>query len=108
MVQWRKKQSAIRTRGRGKQSREAVTMNGFKLGEPLDQSREGFHNVAPPVVFSTQATGFVELKTPEELRAWEVALRTTTGMEISAEALAGHTCETGCGPNCCCDKCDAA
>ncbi|WP_168714164.1 hypothetical protein [Streptomyces sp. A1136] len=46
------------------------------------------------MVFSTQAVGFVELKTPRELQAWEEALRTTTGLEISADSLAGHACET--------------
>jgi hypothetical protein len=83
-------------------------MNGFKLGEPLDQKQERFTGTAPPVVFGTQATGYVELETPEELRAWEVALRTTTGLEVSAETLAGHACETGCGVHCCSDQCDAA
>ncbi|MGZ9935512.1 hypothetical protein ACXNSR_37180 [Streptomyces sp. NC-S4] len=83
-------------------------MNGFKLGEPLDQKRADFTNTAPPVVFSTQATGYVEMKTPEELRAWEEAVRTTTGLEISADIMAAHACETGCGPHCCSDMCDAA
>ncbi|MFF1561727.1 hypothetical protein [Streptomyces sp. NPDC058279] len=83
-------------------------MNGFKLGEPLDQKQERFTGTAPPVVFGTQATGYVELETPEELRAWEVALRTTTGLEVSADALEGHACETGCGVHCCSDQCDAA
>lgn len=59
-----------------------------------DASAEDFANTAPPVVFSTQAVGFVELKTPRELQAWEEALRTTTGLEISADSLAGHACET--------------
>ncbi|MFD7631313.1 hypothetical protein ACFV7Q_35760 [Streptomyces sp. NPDC059851] len=83
-------------------------MNGFTLGEPLDQTQDDFAGTAPPVVFSTQATGFVPLKTPEELRAWEQAVRMTTGLEISADTIAGRACETGCGPHCCTDMCDMA
>ncbi|MFD9500183.1 hypothetical protein [Streptomyces sp. NPDC060035] len=83
-------------------------MEGFTLGEPLDEKAEGFAKMAPPVVFSTQATGFVSLKTPEQLRAWEVMVRQTTGMEIDADTLEARACETGCGPNCCSDMCDMA
>ncbi|KOG13982.1 hypothetical protein ACFQ6B_03560 [Streptomyces wedmorensis] len=70
-------------------------MSEFRLGDRIDESTE-FVNTPPPVVFKTQPTGYVRLKSPEELRAWEEAVRLTTGLEIVADSLAGHVCESGC------------
>lgn len=70
-------------------------MPDFKLGDPLDDKVEGLVKMPPPVVLSVQPNSFVPLQTPEQLRAWEAAVRLTTGVEIVADNLAGRACETG-------------
>lgn len=70
-------------------------MAEFKLGEPMDENAEGFVKMPPPVVLTVQPNAFVPLQTPEELRAWEAAVRMTTGIEIVADNLAGRASESG-------------
>lgn len=74
---------------------EVRIMPDFKLGDPLDEKAEGLVKMPPPVVLSVQPNSFVPLQTPEQLRAWEAAVRLTTGVEIVADNLAGRACETG-------------
>ncbi len=71
-------------------------MPDFKLGDPLDDYAEDVIKMPPPVVFRAQPDSYVLLKTPEQLRAWEQAVRQTTGLEIVADNLAGVASETGC------------
>ncbi|MET9653992.1 MULTISPECIES: hypothetical protein [unclassified Streptomyces] len=71
-------------------------MPDFKLGDSLDGYDEDVVKMAPPVVFHSQPDRYVVLKTPEQLRAWEQAVRQTTGLEIVADNLAGVAAETGC------------
>jgi hypothetical protein len=71
-------------------------MPEFKLGDPLDEHPEDVVKMPPPVVFRVQPESYVRLHTPEQLRAWEQAVRLTTGLEIVAENLAGVASETGC------------
>ncbi|KOV96785.1 hypothetical protein ADK65_26235 [Streptomyces sp. NRRL B-1140] len=70
-------------------------MDEFLLGKPLDESADGFVKMPPPVVLMVQPTSFVPMNTPEELRAWEAAVRMTTGVEIVADNLAGIASESG-------------
>ncbi|URZ99743.1 hypothetical protein NCG97_02135 [Streptomyces lydicamycinicus] len=52
----------------------------------------------------------MRLKTPEQLRAWENAVRLTTGLDIVADNLAGVAAESGCefGEASHSDACDMA
>ncbi|GFE12136.1 MULTISPECIES: hypothetical protein [Streptomyces] len=85
-------------------------MSEFNLGDPLDKNSEEFVTTPPPVVLRVQPSGFVRLKTPEQLRAWEKAVRQTTGLEIVADNLAGVAAESGCefGEASHSDACDMA
>lgn len=77
-------------------------MATFTLGERVDDSR--LEKKAPPVVMEAQPDSFIRLETPEEVRAWEVAVRQTTGLEFSGNDL-GAVRSEGCS-NGCSDKCD--
>ncbi|MFE6052516.1 hypothetical protein ACFQ6N_17320 [Kitasatospora sp. NPDC056446] len=71
-------------------------MAEFKLGDPMAAYGDDVVKMPPPVVFRAQPDSYVRLKTPEQLRAWEQAVRQTTGLEIVADNLAGAASETGC------------
>ncbi|WP_436498426.1 hypothetical protein [Actinokineospora sp. HUAS TT18] len=50
-----------------------------------------------------QPDSFIKMESPEDLRAWENAVRQTTGVKIDAANLAGTACETcsaGCTDDC--------
>ncbi|GAB7181784.1 hypothetical protein ATKI12_1615 [Kitasatospora sp. Ki12] len=71
-------------------------MAGFKLGDPMDAFGDDVVvKMPPPIVFRVQPDSYVRLNTPEQLRAWERAVRQTTGLEIVADNLEGAS-ETGC------------
>lgn len=70
-------------------------MTEFLLGRPLDESQDGFVKMPPPVVLAVQPNSYVPMTTPEQLRAWEEAVRMTTGIEIVADNLAGRASESG-------------
>ncbi|MFJ3955914.1 hypothetical protein SLV14_005655 [Streptomyces sp. Je 1-4] len=72
-------------------------MTAFELGEPVDEAR--LEKNPPPVVIEAQPDSFIRLETPEELRAWEKAVRQTTGLEMSGSdlrAVGTEGCSCGC------------
>ncbi|UVS81366.1 hypothetical protein [Actinokineospora sp. UTMC 2448] len=74
----------------------------FTLGDPVPDKRE-VKQMAPPVVLRAQPDSFIPLESPEDLRAWENAVRQTTGVKIDAANLRGTACETcsaGCTDDC--------
>ncbi|PSJ30587.1 hypothetical protein B7P34_00825 [Streptosporangium nondiastaticum] len=83
-------------------------MATFQLGESV--SRKGLTSIGsaapPPVVLRAQPDSYVRLQTPEELQAWEEAVRATTGLRIDARDMAGsasESCSCGCSDDCCVD-----
>ncbi|WP_031498783.1 hypothetical protein [Streptomyces bicolor] len=77
-------------------------MPTFKLGEPVDESQ--LEKKPPPVVIEAQPDSFIRLETPEEVQAWEVAVRQTTGLDFTGNDMSVVRTE-GCS-NGCSDKSD--
>jgi hypothetical protein len=90
-------------------SPEVILMPPFKLGDPIgkEQGVTRWDSVArSPVVLQVQPDSFIRLETPEELRAWEDAVRATTGLKIDASEMRGsasESCSCGCTDDSCVD-----
>lgn len=84
-------------------------MSEFNLGDPLDKNSEEFVTT-PPRRPPGPAERLRAAEDPEQLRAWEKAVRQTTGLEIVADNLAGVAAESGCefGEASHSDACDMA
>jgi hypothetical protein len=73
----------------------------FELGDRVED--KAVVKLPPPVVLQVQPDSFVRIESPEALRAWEKAVRATTGLKVVGDKLAGsasESCSAGCTDDC--------
>ena len=75
-----------------------------KLGSRLDKSvLSTATQGSPPVVFAVQATSFLRLEKPEQLKQWEKDVHDFYGIHGPLSGLAGsasESCSEGCSDDC--------
>jgi hypothetical protein len=70
-----------------------------KLFEKVDPKR--VKKGALPLVFFPPPTGYIPLKTQEELQAWEAEVRSRLGVKIKGSiGTASESCSAGCSDDC--------